>query len=123
MKIVWHGRELIAHVEDTIANRLEALGALMVADIRDDISEPAGTKPPFTPSAPGEPPHRRHGRLRRSITHEVQRGRVSILRVGTNLKYAKFLELGTRKMAARPFLRPALRRAKRDIGRILRGGR
>ena len=93
MRIVWRGRELIAHVQDTLANRMEALGALMVADIRDDISEPGPikTRPGYSASAPGEPPHRRRGQLRRSITSELQRGRIPILRVGTNLKYGRYL--------------------------------
>ena len=123
MRIVWRGRELISHVQDTLANRMEALGALMVADIRDDISTPGPTKthPGYSASAPGEPPHRRSGQLRRSITSELQRGRIPVLRVGSNLKYAKWLELGTERMpGGRPFLRPALMRARRDIARILR---
>jgi hypothetical protein len=31
-------------------------------------------------------------------------------KVGTNLKYGRYLELGTRKMKPRPYLRPALER-------------
>ncbi len=36
--------------------------------------------------------------------------------------YAKFVEWGTRKMAAMPFLRPAVFNNKREIRRILQGG-
>jgi HK97 gp10 family phage protein len=52
------------------------------------------------------------GRLRSSITHEVggdAEGMVA--RVGTNVEYAKYLEYGTSRMSARPFLRPALQAA------------
>jgi hypothetical protein len=54
-------------------------------------------------SRPGEPPHKQTGELRRRVTHEVlaSEGRA---RVGTNLKYGKWLETGTRTMAARPWL-------------------
>ncbi len=45
------------------------------------------------------------GTLRRSITHEVV-GDVG--RVGTNVEYGIFIELGTSKMSASPYLRPAL---------------
>lgn len=49
------------------------------------------------------------GRLRSSITYEIgQEGTVIVGRVGTNVHYAPYLELGTRRMRARPFLRPAL---------------
>lgn len=44
------------------------------------------------------------GRLRNSISHAAQLGSAYI---GTNVEYAPHVELGTSKMAARPFLRPA----------------
>jgi hypothetical protein len=59
------------------------------------------------PSAPGEPPHKQLGHLRRSVTYEVDAA-ASTGRVGTNLLYGLWLELGTRLMAARPWLRRAL---------------
>lgn len=49
------------------------------------------------------------GRLQASITYVIThdaRGIVGI--VGTNVTYALYVELGTYKMAAQPFLRPAL---------------
>lgn len=45
-------------------------------------------------------------RLRSSITHEVEMGDKSVV-IGTNVEYAAFVELGTSKMRARPYLRPA----------------
>ncbi len=64
----------------------------------------------FVPSAPGEPPRKRTGWLQRFTAHEVTRegGGAVVARVGNGLKYARHLELGTRTMAPRPFLRPAL---------------
>jgi len=49
------------------------------------------------------------GRLRSSITHALERdmrGLVGI--IGTDVEYAPFVELGTSRMDAKPFLRPAL---------------
>lgn len=46
------------------------------------------------------------GRLRNSITHEVQMNDKSVL-IGSNVEYAAFVELGTSRMAAQPYLRPA----------------
>lgn len=65
-------------------------------------------------SAAGEAPAIPHGTLRDSIQVEF----ISKMhrRVGTNIKYGKHLELGTRKMAARPYLRPALDRAVSKVG-------
>ena len=44
------------------------------------------------------------GRLRNSISHETDSDSVYI---GTNVEYAAFVELGTSRMKARPYLRPA----------------
>lgn len=48
---------------------------------------------------------RKTGTLSRSITHEVKE-RTGV--VGTNVEYAPHVELGTSKMAARPYLRTGL---------------
>lgn len=63
---------------------------------------------PHVPSRPGEPPRVDMGRLRSSITHEIV-GMVG--RVGTNVKYGRYLELGTSKMLPRPWLIPALKKS------------
>lgn len=58
------------------------------------------------------------GRLRASITHEVEDHRAELEvvgRVGTNVEYAIYQELGTRFMSARPFLRPALDAAGGEV--------
>lgn len=53
------------------------------------------------------------GRMRASINHEVRaEGDDIVGRVGTDVDYAIHVELGTRHMAAQPFLRPALDDAK-----------
>ena len=62
------------------------------------------------------------GRLRGSITHEsTNEGTV----VGTDVYYGKYQELGTSRMNAQPFLRPAvvnhLEEYKRVFERILNG--
>ena len=41
--------------------------------------------------------------------------------VGTNVEYAPWLEFGTSRMAARPFLRPVFEKYKPAITRLLRG--
>lgn len=45
------------------------------------------------------------GRLRNSITHAQMDENTEV--IGSNVEYAVFVELGTSKMKARPFLRPA----------------
>lgn len=53
------------------------------------------------------------GRLRSSITNELGADAEGLLAtVGTNVEYAPHIELGTSKMAAQPFLLPALEAAQ-----------
>ena len=47
------------------------------------------------------------GRLMGSITHEVDGDGRAVV-IGSNVEYAPFVELGTVKMSARPYLRPAV---------------
>ena len=59
------------------------------------------------------------GALKRSITHQPLIPKREV-EVGSNLEYAPYVELGTRKMSARPYLRPALE-ANREAIRALFG--
>lgn len=45
------------------------------------------------------------GNLRNSITHAQLNDHTEV--IGTNVEYAPYVELGTVRMAARPYLRPA----------------
>lgn len=57
------------------------------------------------------------GRLRASLTTDVEReGKTTfVLKVGTNVEYASFVEYGTSRMAAQPFLRPAVDAKAKDV--------
>lgn len=73
------------------------------------------------PSKPGEVPAIDTGVLRASINHEVfedASGVVGFVGVESAVKYGLWLELGTRRMKARPFLRPALIRTRAAIKKI-----
>lgn len=59
------------------------------------------------------------GRLRGSITHLTDETSAYI---GTNVEYAPYVELGTYKMASRPFLRNAINNYTSDYKRILEEG-
>ena len=74
-----------------------------------------------SPSRPGQPPARESGELLLSIRIEMDDNRLGA-RVGSNLDYASYLELGTRRMAERPFLLPALERARTDIEHVIGQG-
>lgn len=46
------------------------------------------------------------GRLRNSITHEQENEDTEV--IGTNVEYAPYVEMGTSKSRAQPFLEPAV---------------
>lgn len=71
---------------------------------------------PDGPSAPGEAPAVDTGRLRASITHRVEKESGEVVGyVGTNVEYAPWLEFGTTRMKARPFMMPAIERNREWI--------
>ena len=72
----------------------------------------------FAPSQPGEPPRVQFGRLRGSIAWEMATR--FIARVGTNVKYGRWLELGTKFVQSRPWLRRALVEMRPRIQALMR---
>lgn len=46
------------------------------------------------------------GQLRNSITHTQEGDRTEV--IGTNVSYAPYVELGTRRQSAQPYLKPAV---------------
>lgn len=85
-------------------------------------SEKRGT--PHQASAPGEAPATDTGRLLNSIVSDAVRsekfGVVGFVDARTD--YATYLEYGTRKMAARPFMLPAFERNRARIGDLIKLG-
>lgn len=59
------------------------------------------------------------GRLKNSITTEIWNNGLTVT-VGTNVKYAPFVEYGTSRWAGKPFLRPAYKDNTENIQRELK---
>lgn len=115
IKMEWHGDELAKLVEDEMTKRLAAAAEVVRAEAVRSI------KTPYPPaSTPGEPPHSRSGAsgLFGSVFYRVDKALRRAV-IGTPLKYGLYLELGTKRMAARPWLRPALMKAMPRIKAIL----
>jgi len=63
-------------------------------------------------SFPGDPPNTDTGRAVQSIKFDfIDNGRTGL--VGTNLRYLAWLEFGTKKVAARPWLAPAVEEVRK----------
>lgn len=83
-------------------------------------------------SLPGEPPAVDTGNLRASIQHFLEVTPLDVVgkvgpdveflaaktKSGTDVEYGYYLEIGTARMAPRPYLRPALSRTKGKVNKI-----
>jgi HK97 gp10 family phage protein len=90
---------LPAAVRAEVTAALGGIGADMVEGARTSLAQ-------GSPSAPGKPPADPGGSLAASLHWSLDEANGQVT-VGTSDPAAIFLEYGTRKMAARPFLRPA----------------
>lgn len=65
------------------------------------------------PSLPGSGPAVRTGRLRASISWRLGEDAVGLYAaIGSGVEYAAYVELGTERAAARPYLKPSLQAAR-----------
>lgn len=71
-------------------------------------------------SSPGAYPATDTGRLASSVRMELPAAGNIVGRVGTAVKYGAWLEFGTSRMAARPWLLPSFERAKVGVEKELR---
>lgn len=69
---------------------------------------------------PGRFPYYRSGRLRQSATQNPARAIQQHITVGVSTPYARYVEFGTRRMAARPYLRRTLAQESPRIVQIIR---
>lgn len=79
-------------------------------------------------SAPGQPPAPDTGNLRRNWreqsaarTNGLGHGIDVLMRITSDVPYAKYLEFGTRKMAARPFREKIRSKARPEIESLFAG--
>jgi len=110
----WYGSQIQKQVTTTVIAGGEAVGQRVSQEAKRLVSRPNPTG--ASPSAPGEPPKRVTGALLDSIDYQVEPGRDQVaVYVGAAVQHALYLEFGTSKMAARPFMRPAVSNVSRQI--------
>lgn len=101
----WNPRAVEAAVSGKLIERMDEVGQFVTEQAQSRVSV-------------------RTGKLRENITYEVDARENHVeVRVGARKPYfwAWFLEMGTRKMRARPWLRPAVWQNRATILRILAG--
>ena len=108
--------EVLLEKNDAVVKALTVIALQMEKNAKIEITNKVYDQPE---SKSG---YKRTGRLRGSITSEADGNSAQ---VGTNVEYAPYVELGTYKMAERPFIKPAveehLDEYKAIFERILQG--
>jgi len=105
MTDVWHDKEILAKLKERIKEGLKVSGKLIETEAKKEIT--SGTNKAVDT-----------GRLRDSIDSELVSD--DEVRIGTNVEYATYVELGTSKMAPRPFLRTGGQKSKSEITKIFK---
>jgi HK97 gp10 family phage protein len=93
-------------------------GNRIQVDAQHSITEGSISGKGHVPSAPGEPPNADTHALDRQIETEMV-GPLKVVVESRDPK-SKFLEFGTSRMAARPFLMPAAERQRPEVTRLVR---
>lgn len=141
MSFSWHPQKFIKGVTDKVGKNLDRAAITLVAEVKESFGSPqkmpkgqrtkvtgkrmkAKTFRAYQHSRAGQPPFVQTGNLRRSISYDKPES--MLRRVGSTMQsksggYALHLELGTRNMKARPYLRPALKKLQAKLAKIVAG--
>lgn len=112
VNLIWRGETAIKHIENQAYEKLYILGEDLVTKIKEFISQEGtgrmyktGKTAWHQASSPGFPPVVWSGELKGTFGQVVvDKGKVIYLYVGTPKDYGLWLEIGTVKMKARPWL-------------------
>jgi len=139
-KLEWHGKEFEKHLSQATATGLKRAGTFYWQKCREAVSRPntgvsvkvtrgvpGGNKRTRTiypnPSKPGEPPKLRTGFGRRNIVvNHDPKGKYTRVGVSANGMYMFYLEVGTRRVARRPWLLRTLINNQEMIGKLAATG-
>lgn len=104
----------LRRVKTPALQALYEAGELVREDAKQSILAGAVSGAAHVPSLPGQPPNADTHRLDLSLDTVLNESRLSVS-VVSRAPYGAFLEFGTSKMAARPYLRPALLRNRNRV--------
>ena len=117
----WNGERVFREMRRRAQDAAASGGVIIQRNVKLELSRPGrGTHWPGLPrrsSAPGDPPAVQFGQLRRSQQVDLSglHNANPLVRVGTNVHYARKLECGTKHIAPRPHMRPGLARSKKPV--------
>ena len=112
MTLIWHGDNVMAQTHRKLVQRLDRSAMEWTREAKKRISG-------VGKSTPGEYPNKRTGNLRKNMNHVVMKKDL-IAQVGTNVRYGRFLEEGTKYMEERPWMTLTNNRMRKKIARIMK---
>ncbi len=127
-QLIWYGKEVEAKASALAGARVNAACIHLKNRLREamSVSQPTSgsgsRKRGLDPSAPGEYPKIVTGHLRRNVNSEYD-AQTQVGRVGTNVPYGRYLELGTSKMQRRPWLTLGLKQFGGEMKQIIESGK
>lgn len=113
MSLTWNGDAALRSIQAHLDTNARAALKMIV----DEMTAVVGS--PYPPASnPGEPPHRRTGDLRSSISFTYANGKGQI---AATSEHAGLLEYGTQKMSPRPFFFSTIAENEGEFMEILGG--
>lgn len=120
VKFAWRGGRVMQQLNTAAQTGLRKSGKIILDEMRRLILDEAKTGKMYgshQASAPGEAPANETGELVESFTAEVDtsiKDKPTLI-IGARADHATFLEYGTKFMAPRPFMRPAINNVQRRV--------
>lgn len=108
--VIDNSPEVKSAMQSAIARGLEAIGLQAEANAKREVTKAVYNSPPAKSG------YVRTGALRNSIGHATDSDSAY---VGSNIEYAPYVEYGTSKMGARPFIKPAVENYKDEYKEIM----
>ena len=127
MGLIWHGPKAVKAINREMRKRIKDSAQFWVRYARERMGVAGhnvsrqGTGTHAGNSKPGQHPRKQTGHLRRNVTWEMEI-RKPLARVGTNVKYGRYLEEGTHNMSPRPWMTLTNRDTRTSIKRIIETG-
>jgi len=122
--VKWYGNEVVAEIGKIKKSALRKVGRMVSRDAKNLC--PVGIETRGTQKkgqSKGQTwTERMPGSLKKSIRYRVtKKGSVQVLAGNRDVYYARFVEFGTSKTIAQPFLRPALHKNQNAIVEVFEG--
>jgi HK97 gp10 family phage protein len=114
-------RKIARQTAKEVVAGLYKAGQLIELEAEHSITSGSISGAGHIPSLPGQPPNADTRFLDSNIETQIIAQSPPKVRVISNAPYSAALEYGTSKMEERPFMRPAVKKHRADVTRLVKG--